>query len=300
MRHPGVALEHVVANQDLAVAGAVKLDARIPFPAANRRHISEEHAPPGPAQNLARARVIRRVVAEGLGRTAGFHEGLRNPERRPRLGAARLHHQRNLQRDGRHPERMNARRIAREDHAERVGPRVEAQDMAFVLTVAGVEHREIQAARESPQHRLHLTHHAGDALHVPAHERVRHPGRCRQLQHVVGRRLLTIAERQRVVQEMIRGFAAHRDQPRERHPRQLLSRRRLPLRPQVAPDQAGVRLADFDEWLARLIVRHGDDVEALVGNAVAEDGEVEHRDESTSLPTLPRCHHRAHNFRLKP
>src|SRR4026207_490652 len=99
---------------------------------------------------------------------------------------------------------------------------------------------------------------------------------------------------------MIRRFAAHRDQPLERDPRQRLSRGRpplaaalrghppegarrarrsggrLPCRPQVAPDQPGIRLADFDERLTRLIVRNGDDVEALVGNALAEYREVNH------------------------
>ena len=62
----------IAADQDLAVAGAVQLDARIAFVGAHRRDVAEEHAAAGPPHDLARARVIRRVEAERRGRHAGL------------------------------------------------------------------------------------------------------------------------------------------------------------------------------------------------------------------------------------
>ena len=61
----------IVADQELAVAGPVQLDARVTFPAADSGDVAEEHAAPGAPQDLARAGVVARVIAEGLGRTAG-------------------------------------------------------------------------------------------------------------------------------------------------------------------------------------------------------------------------------------
>ena len=47
--------------------------------------------------------------------------------------------------------------------------------------------------------------------------------------------------------------------------RECSPRRRLPARPEVAANQAGVGLADLDERLAGAVVRHRDHVEALMG-----------------------------------
>jgi hypothetical protein len=87
---------------------------------------------------------------------------------------------------------------------------------------------------------------------------------------------MTIGERQRVVQEMVRRLGAHRDQALEGDRRESLPRRHLHLRPKVAADQAGIGLADLDERFTRAVVRHADHVEALVGDAVAEDRKMDH------------------------
>jgi hypothetical protein len=46
---------------------------------------------------------------------------------------------------------------------------------------------------------------------------------------------------------------------------------------QVAPEQAVVRLTDFDKQLSRLVMRHTRDVEALVGFTVTKNGNVKHK-----------------------
>ena len=53
-----------------------------------------------------------------------------------------------------------------------------------------IEQRQVEAARQPAQDACASRHHAGDALHVAAHHRVRHAGRRRQLLDVVVRRLL--------------------------------------------------------------------------------------------------------------
>ena len=115
----------------LAVARPVNLDARVAFPLARRRRRPRRSCPrPQCAQNLSRARVVGRVVAEGLARAARADERLNDPVRRPGLGASRLEHERRLQSDGRDPERVDARRVARQDDAERMRAREEAQSLS--------------------------------------------------------------------------------------------------------------------------------------------------------------------------
>src|SRR4029453_12437838 len=65
----------------------------------------------------------------------------------------------------------------------------------------------------------------------------------------------------------------------------------LNLRSQVSPDQAGIRLADLDERLPRSIVRDGDDIEALVRNAVTQQRNVQHNGRGSV--------HALHDRRLK-
>ena len=93
---------------------------------------------------------------------------------------------------------------------------------------------------------------------------------------VVVRRLRAVAERQRVVAENDPPPRTHVEQRVERNRAQRFACRRQPLRAEIAADQAGVGLADLDERLARAVMRHADDVEAPVGDALTEDGEVKH------------------------
>src|SRR5258706_7192647 len=47
---------------------------------------------------------------------------------------------------------------------------------------------------------------------------------------------------------------------------------------QIAPDQSVVRLNNFDEQLARLVMRHARDVEALVSLTVTKNRHMKHKD----------------------
>src|SRR5581483_5882909 len=98
---------------------------------------AEEHPAPATVQNCARARVISRVKPERPAWHAGFDHRLNDAIRGPGLGAAGFEYQRDLHRDRRNPERMDAGRIARQHDAERLRAREKADRMALVGAEAG-------------------------------------------------------------------------------------------------------------------------------------------------------------------
>jgi hypothetical protein len=75
---------------------------------------------------------------------------------------------------------------------------------------------------------------------------------------------------------VVRRGRADIDQPVERNPRERPSGGLLLSLEQIAPNQASVGLADFDEWLPGAVVRDADDIETLIRDAVAKDGNVNH------------------------
>ena len=66
----------LLAEDDLAVAGAVQLDAGVVLAHFGGGGVAEEHRAVDVAEELARAAVVGRVEAERLGRHAGGDEGL--------------------------------------------------------------------------------------------------------------------------------------------------------------------------------------------------------------------------------
>ena len=105
---------------------------------------------------------------------------------------------------------------------------------------AGVEQRQIEAARQAAEHLVDLRQHAADLVHVAAHQDVRHAGGGGQLADVVVRRLRDAGERierQRAARGTARRRAcdiatSSRDEsaraPRARRPDRSRSRRISP------------------------------------------------------------------------
>ena len=117
----------VRSDHDLAVARSVHFDARIALSSAwSSRHRRTPCRGRTTAESRCRPR-DRSGSSRTPRRARRPESGLDDAVRRPRLGAARLQHQRHLQHDGRHPQGMHAGRIARQHHAQRVGAREEAE-----------------------------------------------------------------------------------------------------------------------------------------------------------------------------
>ena len=83
-----------------------------------------------------------------------------------------------------------------------------------------------------------------------------------------------VAEWEVVIEERVRGLFADGDQVFDGDLIEGLFGLRLI--EQVAADETGVGLGNFDEHFAGAVVGSADDVDALVGLAFAEDWEVEH------------------------
>ena len=202
-------VNRVLADDDLAIAGAMHFDTGIALPKLRGAGVAEHHAALALAQNLAAAGVIGGIVAEGLRRRAGLDQRLDDAIGRPRLGAAGLQHQRHFQRKRGNPERMHARRIAGQHHAQRIAAREVAQFLAAGVAETAIEHGQIQIPREPVEHRAHLRHHLVDLLHVAARQHMRQAGGGGNLRDVIVRRLHRIAEGQFTVQEELRPVGAN-------------------------------------------------------------------------------------------
>ena len=184
-----------------------------------------------------------------------------------------------------HPQPVHAGRVARQHDAERLRLRIEADRLAVDLAEAAIEHRRVEPARQAAQDGADVPHHRRDALHVAAHHHERHARRRRQLLDVVVRPLRVVAERQRVVQEDVR--RARGPSRSAASPGSARAPRASRLREQIAANQPDVRLADLDERLAGRVVRRPRDVEAAIRPAAAEQGDVEHGDESNCVALRP-------------
>jgi hypothetical protein len=71
---------------------------------------------------------------------------------------------------------LSSWRITRKHYAERLRAGIEAQSLAAVIAMAGIEHGQIEAARQPSENRTHFLQHAGNLVHVPPHEDVGHAG----------------------------------------------------------------------------------------------------------------------------
>ena len=161
----------VIADEDLAVAGPVDLDAGVAGVLVDRGLAAEQHRSAAGLQHGRADIACARVDGEGPRRYARLDHGLRHAVGRPRLLRAGFEDQADLHRDDRHPERMDSGRVARQHHAQHVGLSLIAEQPAVeVITVTIRENIQIESARERIENAVHLAKHERDLVHVhPAH-----------------------------------------------------------------------------------------------------------------------------------
>ena len=113
-------VDQVVAEQDLAEAGAVGLHVRVALVAldggACRRRSCCARNWPAPPRRRRRRRDRSQIASGGM---PASDERRRHAIRRPRLLRAGLEHQADLHRNDRQPQRVHAGRIRRQHHAQR-------------------------------------------------------------------------------------------------------------------------------------------------------------------------------------
>jgi hypothetical protein len=212
-----------------------------------------------------------RVEAERLAREAGGDQRLEEAERRERVLAARLEDDGDLHDRGRQPEGVDAGGVAREQDAEALGLREEVYVEPALADETVVEQIERHAAREAGEDGADVGHGSVDLAHVEAAEAVGQAGELGKRGGVVIRALQAIAGApgEVAVEEEIGGLLAAIGERGARDCLQTLDA--AGNEREVAPNQAGVGHADFENLAAEVEL---DAVEALVGAAEAEDGNV--------------------------
>ena len=85
------------------------------------------------------------IQRKRLGRQTGFDHRLDDAPRRPRLLASGFEHDRHAERERRNPQRIDRRRVARQNDPEAVGLHREAHRHPVLLAKTVVEHIEVQA-----------------------------------------------------------------------------------------------------------------------------------------------------------
>src|ERR1019366_5183508 len=100
-----------VADENLASSRSVDLHGRIAGPARSGVFVAEKQRAAAEVDDFSRSFVIGRVEPERLAWNARRDKGLNDTKRSPRFFAPRLQDDRDFQRDTRHPERIDARRI---------------------------------------------------------------------------------------------------------------------------------------------------------------------------------------------
>jgi hypothetical protein len=234
--------------------------------------VAEGDGAAGAVEDGVAAVVGRRVETEGLAGEAGGDHGLDEAEGRERVFAAGLEDDRDLHREGREPERVDAGAVAREEDAEAVGLREEIYGETVLVDDARVENIERQAAGEAVDDLADVGHGGVDFRHVAPAEAVGETGELGERGDVIVGALEfgTVAPREITVEEEFGGFLHVADE--------RLAGNRLKgldaageLR-EIAADEAGVGDADFDGALA------DGELDACRGCgrlAEAEDGNVD-------------------------
>ena len=153
----------------------------------------------------------------------------------------------------RHPERVDARRVAGQHHAQRVRHREEADRHARLLADALVDHLDGSSPRVSPRRIVGISREdLVDLRHVAAgSERVRQPaGRGERLDVLLGRlRAAPSPSGRSASMNALARLARRSRAAAPPAPPQRLPRRAHP--PQVPPDEPRVRLA-HPRWAGRL------------------------------------------------
>ncbi len=275
-REVSLPIRHLVlAEEDLAPARAVDLHPIVGDPGLDGLGVAEDHRATAVEEDAGRAVVAGGVEAERLRWTACGGESLADAVRRPRLARAGSEHQRDLEGDRRNPQRVDARRVRRQNDSQAVGLAQEADEAIALPAVARIENVEIESARQPGEHRLEVVQHVVDLRHVGPRQRLWHSGGRRQLTDVVVRRLRVVAQRQLAVAELLSRGTADRQQVLDRQLAEIALRLAHPC--QIAPDQPGVRLAHLGHRLARRDVVETLDGEAAVRPAAPQNGQMEHQ-----------------------
>jgi len=213
------------------------------------------------------------IEAERLAREAGGDHGLHDAERRERVLAAGLQHDRDLHHEGGQPQRIHPGRIAGQEDAEAAGLREEVNVDAVLADEAAIEELERHAAGEPGEDGADVGHRGMDLAHVLVTEGMRQAGELRQRGDVILRALQTVAvaPRQVAAEKQLGGLLAGIGQLGAGDGLQTLSGTGKALL-EIAADEPGVRHAHGD--LAAIDVE-ADLVEALVGAAEAKDRNVD-------------------------
>ena len=137
-----------------------------------------------------------------------------------------------------------------------------------------VENFERNAARQSGDDLFHFKQRRVNLAHILPRQRMRHPGSGSELLQIIVRRLRVVADGQRVIEENIRRPARNGDQFSSRKRVQRLSWRSLIKK--ITPDEPDVGNTDLDKIFPSPIMRRADGIQAAVGNAFAQDRNVQH------------------------
>ena len=264
----------VVAEQDLAETRSVHLHPGIAGVLLDGGRAAEDQAPRAVVEHGGADVAQAGVERHRLARHPCLEERLRHAPRRPGLLRPGLQHQPDLQRDDRQPEAVHPRRVRRQHHAEHRRRRLVAPHDAVLLAVPSREDVWIEATRQRDQDLVEVVEHVPQLLHVHAAHVLGEAGRGRLLPDELVGRLAAVAQGQLRGREQLGRLLHPREQIGDRHLAQRgAGARRLA---QVARDDAGVGLAHLGHRLAGVEVHHLVDVEAPVGLAPPERGEVNH------------------------
>ena len=183
----------VVADENLAAAGAVDLDVTVRGVFLERGVVAERDRAAGAEEHGIAAVVRGRVEAERVAREPRGDHRLDEPEGRERILAAGLEPHGNFHRECGEPERVDPGGIAREEHAQAVRLREKIHVEAGLRDDAGVKEPEREAAREAGEDGADVGHRGVDLRHVAAAEAVGEAGELGKRGGVVGGRLQAIA-----------------------------------------------------------------------------------------------------------
>jgi hypothetical protein len=141
-------------------------------------------------------------------------------------------------------------------------------------SAARIENGKIEPARQAVEHGLHVGQGEMNLVHVAPDHDVRQSARATQRLDVLLRRMRValVTERQRAVEKLLARFGANLDELRDRE--FFEGRLRFARAREILAHNPGVDLADGGFDFARAKIFHLDRVEAFVGLAAPERGDV--------------------------
>ena len=183
----------VVAEEDLAAAGAVDLDIPERGIPPHGGVAAERDGAAGAEEHRVAAVMAGGVEAESLAREAGGDHGLHDAERGERILAAGLEHDRDLHHERGEPERVHAGRVAGQQHAEAPGLREEVNVDPVLPDEAAVKELERHAAGEAGEDGADVGHRGVHLAHVLVAEGMGQAGELGEGDDVIVRALELVA-----------------------------------------------------------------------------------------------------------